>query len=156
MTDQPRVLIVEARFYENFADELVKGASAVLEPAGIAFDRLEVPGVFELPAAISYAIKAMETGTAQTRYAGFIALGCVIRGETDHYDHICREASRSLMNLTIDQSIAFGFGVLTCENGEQAKVRADASGSKNVGGKAAAACVRMIELQKHFGLDCHG
>ncbi len=152
MSNQPRVLIVEARFYENFADELVKGAAQVLEPKGFAFDRIEVPGVFELPAAVNFAIKAMETGTAQVDYAGFIALGCVIRGETDHYDHICREASRTLMDLTMDHSIAFGFGLLTCETGEQAGIRADSSGDKNVGGKAAAACIRMIELQKHFRL----
>lgn len=152
MTEQPRVLIVEARFYENFADELAKGAARVLEPAGLAFDRIDVPGVFELPAAIKYAVKEMETGTAKVDYVGFIALGCVIRGETDHYDHICRETSRALMDLTMDHSIAFGFGMLTCENGEQAKVRADSTGSKNVGGKAATACVRMIELQKHFRL----
>lgn len=152
MTDQPRVLIAEARFYQDFADELVRGATNILEPAGLSYDRIEVPGVFELPAAIKYAVKAMESGTAQTDYAGFIALGCVIRGETDHYDHICREASRALMDLTIDHSIAFGFGVLTCENGEQARARADSTGIKNVGGKAAEACVRMIELQKKFRL----
>jgi 6,7-dimethyl-8-ribityllumazine synthase len=152
MTDQPRILIVEARFYEDFADELVKGATQVLEPAGLSYDRIEVPGVFEIPAAIKYAVKAMESGTAQLNYAGFIALGCVIRGETDHYDHICREASRTLMDLTMDHSIAFGFGVLTCENGEQARVRADSTGDKNVGGKAATACIRMIELQKKFRL----
>ena len=96
MTDQPRVLIVEARFYQDIADELVKGAAQVLEPAGFGYDRIEVPGVFELPAAIKYAVKAMEFHSAPVNYVGFIALGCVIRGETDHYDHICREASRSL------------------------------------------------------------
>jgi 6,7-dimethyl-8-ribityllumazine synthase len=152
MTDQPRVLIVEARFYQDIADELVKGAAQVLEPAGFGYDRIEVPGVFELPAAIKYAVKAMEFHSAPVNYVGFIALGCVIRGETDHYDHICREASRSLMDLTIDHSIAFGFGVLTCETGEQARVRADATGEKNVGGKAATACIRMMEVKKHLRL----
>jgi len=152
MTEQPRILIVEARFYENFADELAAGATHVLEKAGLPYDRLEVPGVFELPAAINCAVRSIELGTAQVNYVGFIALGCVIRGETDHYDHICREASRTLMDLTIDHSIAFGFGVLTCENGAQAKIRADSTGDKNVGGKAATACLRMMEIRKHFRL----
>ena len=148
MTDQPRILVVEARFYENFADELIKGVAQVLDPIGVKYDRIEVPGVFELPGAIGM---AAISHTAR-QYDGYIALGCVIRGETDHYDHICREASRSLMDLTTQQSVPFGFGVLTCETGEQARVRADSSGDKNVGGKAAVACLRMIELKKQFGL----
>ncbi len=152
MADQPRVLIVEARFYEDIADELVQGAANVLEPAGFGFDRIEVPGVFELPAAIKFAVKAMEFHSAPVNYVGFIALGCVIRGETDHYDHICREASRSLMDLTMDHSIAFGFGLLTCENGEQARVRCNPEGDKNVGGKAAVACLQMMEVKKHLRL----
>ena len=152
MSDKPRVLIVEARFYEDIADELVKGAAQVLEPVGLGFDRIEVPGVFELPAAIKFAVKSMGFHSAPVNYVGFIALGCVIRGETDHYDHICRETSRALMDLTMDHSIAFGFGMLTCETGEQARVRADSTGDKNVGGKAAAACIRMMEVKKHLRL----
>jgi len=155
MTDSPRVLIVEARFYEDIADQLVTGASHVLETAGISFDRVDVPGVFELPAAVNFAVQSGINRTAPVDYAGILALGCVIRGETDHYDHICRETSRALMELTLDHCLAFGFGVLTCENGEQARVRANPTGDKNVGGKAATACLRMLEIKTSFGLTRH-
>ena len=96
-----RVLIVEARFYEDITDELVKGATAVLEQNEYVYERISVPGVFEIPAAMRYAIRSMEVRAASKRYAGFVTLGCVIRGETDHYDHVCREASRSLMDLSV-------------------------------------------------------
>mgnify|MGYP006419737665 CR=1 FL=1 len=150
MTDQPRVLIVEARFYQDIADELVKGAAQVLEPAGFGYDRIEVPGVFELPAAIKYAVKAMEFHSAPVNYVGFIALGCVIRGETDHYDHICREVSRALMDLSINDSMPHGFGILTCENRDQAWERANVE-DRDIGGRAAVACLRMLDIHKEFG-----
>lgn len=146
-----RVLIVEARFYEDITDELVKGATAVLEQNEYVYERISVPGVFEIPAAMRYAIRSMEVRAASKRYAGFVTLGCVIRGETDHYDHVCREASRSLMDLSVHYSVAHGFGVLTVENGDQAWARANVDG-KNFGGRAAEACLRMIELKKQFRL----
>lgn len=150
MTDTPRVLIVEARFYEDIADDLVAGATAVLERAGVAFDRLPVPGAFELPAAIAAALDAAEEADG-IAYDGFLALGCVIRGETDHYDHICRESSRALMDLAVEDGIALGFGVLTCENPEQARVRARVD-QKNKGGDAAQACLRMMAIKREFRL----
>ena len=85
----PHLLIIEARFYEDIADELVKGAVGVLEAAGATHDRLSVPGAFEVPAALSMAIEAMESG--KVRYDGFVLLGCVIRGETSHYDIVAGE-----------------------------------------------------------------
>src|SRR4051812_11889076 len=94
------VLIVEARFYDKIADELFEGTARALNKAGFAYDRIAVPGVFEVPAAIRYAVRAAETIPGAKVYDGFVALGCVIRGETDHYDHICREASRALMDLS--------------------------------------------------------
>ncbi|MBK8908951.1 MAG: 6,7-dimethyl-8-ribityllumazine synthase [Rhodospirillales bacterium] len=144
------LLIVEARFYDNIADDLVRGAVAVLERADMTIDRCAVPGVFEVPAAVRFAHRAMETGNAP-RFAGIVALGCVIRGETDHYDHICRETSRALMDLAVAHEMPFGFGILTCETMEQARVRAD-PGRKNKGADAALACLRMIELKRTFGL----
>ena len=93
----------------------------------------------------------MEMRAANVRYAGFVALGCVIRGETDHYDHICREASRALMDLAVDHSLALGFGVLTCDTYEQARVRA-AVEEKNKGGDAARACLRMMEIKRDLHL----
>ncbi len=151
MTDKPCVLLVEARFYEDIADELAKGTIAELEKAGVAYERISVPGAFEIPAAIRMAVRAMETHTSSQAYAGFVALGCVIRGETDHYDHICRECSRALMDLSVKQGVALGFGVLTCENRDQAWARA-AVDQKNKGADAANACLRMMELQRQFRL----
>jgi 6,7-dimethyl-8-ribityllumazine synthase len=151
MSSKLNVLIIEARFYEDIADELAKGAIAVLDRAGVSYDRHWVPGVFEVPAGCRFAVRSMEAGTAIPGYSGFIALGCVIRGETDHYDHICREASRALMDLAVDHSVALGFGILTCETYDQAWVRASVD-QKNKGADAAEACLRMIELRRALHL----
>lgn len=145
------VLIVESRFYRDIADDLATGAIAVLERAGIRHERLPVPGVFEIPAAIRFAIRAMEVHAASEPYAGFLALGCVIKGETDHYDHICRETARALMDLAVNYSIALGFGVLTCQTHALAKARAAPDG-KNKGAEAAHACLRMMELKRELRL----
>lgn len=134
-----RVLIVDARFYEEIADALYAGAAAELKKAGVAFDRISVPGAFEIPAAIRY---AMDGG----KYDGFVALGCVIRGETSHYDYVCGESARGLMNLGVDHSAAIGNGILTVENREQALERAYVD-RKNKGGGAARACLELMKLK---------
>ncbi|MBU0723552.1 MAG: 6,7-dimethyl-8-ribityllumazine synthase [Alphaproteobacteria bacterium] len=139
------VLIVEARFYEDLADELVKGAIAALEAAGIGYERVAVPGAFEIPAAIAFAARS-------DRFAGYIALGCVIRGETTHYDYVCGESARGLQDLAIQRNLAIGYGILTCENGEQAWARASVA-KKNKGKDAAEACLAMIALKQRFGLS---
>ncbi|MBK8175579.1 MAG: 6,7-dimethyl-8-ribityllumazine synthase [Rhodospirillales bacterium] len=144
MIPSPRVLIIEARFYEDLADQLVTGALHVLASAGAVIERRAVPGCFELPAAIAFALGASAEDGA---YDGFVALGCVIRGETDHYDHICREVSRALMDLSVQRQVALGFGVLTCQTYEQAFERADING-QNKGADAAEACLRMIALKR--------
>jgi 6,7-dimethyl-8-ribityllumazine synthase len=151
MTQTNKLLIVEARFYEEIADELAAGAIEAIEAAGYGYDRITVPGAFEIPAAIRYAIAAQQMGTADFRYAGFVALGCVIRGETSHYDYVCGESARGLMNLTTEYSIALGYGILTCENGDQAWARADRK-RKNKGADAANACLAMLKLKKDFRL----
>ncbi len=151
MTSKPTILIVEARFYTEIADSLADGAIAAIEAAGFEYERLAVPGVFEVPAAIRMALRSLEIHSISRTYAGFVALGCVIRGETSHYDYVCGESSRALMNLTTDYNIALGFGILTCENADQARVRADVN-AKNKGGEAAQACLRMIDVQRHFRL----
>ncbi len=138
MTDAPHILIVEARYYADIADQLAAGAIAALEAAGANFDRVVVPGAFELPAAVAMAI-------ARGRYDGYVTLGCVIRGETSHYDLVCGEAARGLNDLAIAHRVPLGFGVLTCENGEQARRRADPKG-KDKGGEAARACLAMVAL----------
>lgn len=150
MSDAPHVLIVEARFYEDVADELAKGAIAALAAAGATYDRLEVPGAFELPAAIRMNIKAMELGNGCRYYDGYIALGCVIRGETSHYDHVCGECARGLMDLSLEFSLAIGFGVLTVENQEQAWARASVD-QLDKGRAVANAALRMIEVKREFG-----
>ena len=150
MSDAPHVLIVEARFYEDVADELAKGAIAALAAAGATYDRLEVPGAFELPAAIRMNIKAMELGSGCHYYDGYIALGCVIRGETSHYDYVCGECARGLMDLSLEFSLAIGFGVLTVENQEQAWARASVD-QLDKGRAVANAALRMIEVKREFG-----
>ena len=150
MSDAPHVLIVEARFYEDVADELAKGAIAALAAAGATYERLEVPGAFELPAAIRMNIKAMELGNGYRYYDGYIALGCVIRGETSHYDHVCGECARGLMDLSLEFSLAIGFGVLTVENQEQAWARASVD-QLDKGRAVANAALRMIEVKREFG-----
>jgi 6,7-dimethyl-8-ribityllumazine synthase len=151
MAAKPTILIVEARFYTEIADSLAEGAIRALDAAGFENERLAVPGVFEVPAAIRMALRSMEIHSSSISYAGFIALGCVIRGETSHYDYVCSESSRAIMDLTTTYNVAIGFGILTCENGEQAWARADVN-RKNKGGEAAEACLWMIEVQRHFRL----
>ena len=151
MADIPHILIVEARFYEDIADALVQGATARLEQAGVTFDRIAVPGAFEIPAAIRYAVEAMATRSDATRYDGFVALGCVIRGETTHYDYVCVESARGLQDLALDHRLAIGYGILTVENDDQAWARASVE-KKDKGGGAAQACLDMIALKRQFGL----
>ncbi len=150
MSDAPHLLIIEARYYERISDELAKGAVAALDAAGATYDRLAVPGAFEIPAAIRMNIKAMELVGGRRRYDGYVALGCVIRGETSHYDYVCGECARGLMDLTLEFSVAVGFGVLTVENEAQAWARA-AVDQSNKGGVVADAALRMIEVKREFG-----
>lgn len=151
MAEAPTVLIAEARYYEDIADELAKGAVEVLAAAGLGHERIAVPGVFEVPTLIRFALRSMEAGSAPKRYAGFIALGCVLRGETDHYGHIAREAIRALMDLGVTYSVAIGFGILTCDTRAQAWARA-AVDQKNKGAEAARACLRLMELKRQLRL----
>lgn len=150
----PNILIVEARFYEEIAEELVRGAVAVLEEAGAGYERVSVPGAFEIPSAVKYAVRALDFDADRRRFDGFVALGCVIRGETTHYDYVCSESARGLMDLATTYSLALGYGILTCETREQAVVRAAvAQGNKsNKGAAAARACLDMIALKHRFNL----
>lgn len=139
------ILLVVAPYYQDVAETLVSGASAAVHAAGYPAEMLTVPGAFEIPAAIA---AAHATG----RYAGYVALGCVIRGETSHYDYVCGESARGLQQLAIEKHAAIGYGILTCETMEQVRVRADLSqGDK--GGEAARACLRMIEINQLFGVN---
>ena len=150
MADGPRVLIVEARFYEDIADEMVRGAVATLDAAGADHDRLAVPGAFEIPAAIRFAVKGMHLVGARQRFDAYVALGCVIRGETTHYDYVCSQSARALMDLSTEYAIALGYGILTCENREQAWERARVDGG-NKGRVASEAALAMVEAKRFFG-----
>jgi 6,7-dimethyl-8-ribityllumazine synthase len=150
MSDKPapHIMIVEARFYTDIADELMRGAVAHLEAAGATYDRIAVPGAFEIPAAIAIAVNTAEA-TGRVRFDGYLALGCVIRGETTHYDYVCQESARALQELAVRHRLALGFGILTVENDEQAWARARVD-RKNKGGDAAAACLAMVGLRRRI------
>jgi len=148
MTTAPKILIIEARFYQDIADSLAEGAIASLKAAGAKYDRVSVPGVLEIPAALAMAMTAMDNGGEM--YDGFVVLGCVIRGETSHYDIVAIESARAIMDLTIDADLALGNGILTVENDEQAWARAKVS-DKNKGGAAADAALEMIKLRERLG-----
>lgn len=137
----PRILIVTSRYYAHIAAELEASVIDGLNAVGARHDIIEVPGAFEIPGAIAMAV---ETG----EYDGFVALGCVIRGETSHYELITGEVARALMDLSLS-GVPVAFGVLTVENEAQAKVRADRNG-KNKGAEAVAAVLRMVGLSYRF------
>ncbi|MEZ5648253.1 MAG: 6,7-dimethyl-8-ribityllumazine synthase [Alphaproteobacteria bacterium] len=145
----PHILVVEARFYADISDALWEGAQESFDKVPVSYERLSVPGALEIPAAIRLAVEASDKGHLQKPYNGYLALGCVIRGETTHYDVIVNESARGLQKLALKWGLAIGNGILTVENDEQAWVRADKM-QKNKGGEAANACLRMIELRRHF------
>lgn len=142
------ILIVEARFYENISDGLLDGAAAALEKAGATFDRIAVPGALEIPAAVLFAAKASE-GAGKT-YDGFVALGCVIRGETYHFEVVSNESARGLVDLALQHGLCIGNGILTVETEEQAMDRARREG-QDKGGDAARACLALIDLKSRLG-----
>ncbi|MDX1482858.1 MAG: 6,7-dimethyl-8-ribityllumazine synthase [Alphaproteobacteria bacterium] len=147
MSEQPHIMIVEARFYEDIADELVKGAVAALEDAGASYERFAVPGAFEIPGAIRLAMDAARDGGP--RFDGYVALGCVIRGETTHYDYVCGESARGLQDLALRHKLAIGYGILTVENRDQAMARG-AVDQGNKGRAAVEACLAMVGLAREF------
>lgn len=139
-----KILIIEANFYPEISQMLKNGCEEYLRGyKEISFEHITVPGCFEIPAAISI------TNTSG-KYAGFVALGSVIRGETTHYDYVCQESARGINDLAIREKLAIGFGIITAENYEQASVRA-ATNKKNVGARAALACMSLIKLKKQYG-----
>ena len=136
-----KFLIVEARFYDHLNDQLIAGAKAALKAAGHKSEVLTVPGALEIPGAISLAENSGE-------YAGYVAIGVVIRGETYHFEIVAGESARGIMALTMD-GIAIGNGILTVENEAQAQVRADPQ-QKDKGGEAAKAALALYDLKERF------
>jgi 6,7-dimethyl-8-ribityllumazine synthase len=145
----PHILVVEAPYYREIAAGQLAGVRRVLEQEGASFEVVQVAGAFELPGAIRLAIGAMAR-SGGPRWDGFIALGCVVRGETDHYDHICRETARGLMDLTLQFAVPVAFGVLTVHDEAQALFRA-ANDEHNKGVEAARAVLAQITLARRFG-----
>ena len=145
----PKVLIIDARFYDDIADALLAGAMAVLDDHGADVTRVSVPGVLEIPGALAMALAAMEGGAAD--YDGVVLLGCVIRGETSHYDIVANESARAVMELVIDAALPLGNAILTVENRDQAWARADTA-QKNKGASAARAALEMIAVRDGFGV----
>ncbi len=134
-----KILIVQARFYEDISEMLLQGAVSKLEELGYEYEVFDISGALEIPYVINLAAK-------QNKYDGFIALGCVIRGETSHYDIVTMQSAYGIMKLTIEKELAIGNGIIAAENREQAYVRADAD-DKDKGGFAAMACASMIRLR---------
>jgi 6,7-dimethyl-8-ribityllumazine synthase len=146
MTPAPHILVVEAPYYAHIAALLRQGAERGLAAAGATHERIEVPGSFEIPAAIGIAARATR------RFDGYVALGCVIRGETTHYDHICAESARGLQELAVRDGLAIGYGILTCENEAQALARAAPEGRDHAGA-AVRACLALVALKRRFAQD---
>jgi 6,7-dimethyl-8-ribityllumazine synthase len=136
-----KLLIVVAPYYKDITDNLVAGARSVAASCGAEVDLVEVPGALEVPTAIALAER-------MSNYDGYVALGCVIRGETTHYDTVCNDSSRAIALLGL-QGACIGNGILTVENREQAVVRAEPEG-QNKGGGAAAAALHLIALARQW------
>ncbi|MFN4131135.1 MAG: 6,7-dimethyl-8-ribityllumazine synthase [Paracoccaceae bacterium] len=146
--DRPvKLLIVVAPYYKDITDNMVAGARAIAASCGAEVDLVEVPGALEVPTAIAMAER-------QAKYDGYVALGCVIRGETTHYDTVCNDSSRAISLLGL-QGACIGNGILTVENRAQAEVRADAQG-QNKGGGAAAAALHLIALSRKWAGQTKG
>ncbi|MEP1206012.1 MAG: 6,7-dimethyl-8-ribityllumazine synthase [Rhizobiaceae bacterium] len=143
----PHILIIDAPYYTHISKALVEGAEDVLKAEGASWDYVAVPGVLEVPATVSMALEGMSRGN--THYDGFITLGCVIRGETTHYDIVAFESARAIMDLTIAECLALGNGIQTVENEAQALARARKE-ELNKGGHAATAVLEMIKLREKF------
>ena len=148
LEEKPRILIVEARFYDHLADELLKGAVDAITAFGAENDVITVPGALEIPGVIAMAEEGGHRAVG-VRYDGFVALGAVIRGETYHFEVVANESARGLMDLAVGRRVAIGNGILTVEDEEQGLARARISeGDK--GGFAARACLEMISIRRRL------
>ena len=136
------ILIALSRYYEDIADQLLAGATSELASVNASWEIVEVPGAFELPAVLRFA-------SLSGFFDGYIALGCVIRGETSHYDYICSESARGLSEIATRLQLAVGYGILTTDTRAQAWERA-AVDKRNKGRDTAIACLRMVEIRRRF------
>lgn len=141
------ILFIEARYYDDIADLLIEGAIAECKKRGATYERIVVPGALEIPQVLAAAADARSAG--RTAFDGAVALGCVIRGETAHYDIVCNNANHWMMDVAIGQNIPVGNAILTVDTREQAVARAE-GGITGKGGDAARACLRLIEAKRAF------
>ena len=144
MADAPHLLVVDAPYYTEISKSLMEGVTEVLDAVSATHDYVTVPGVLEIPAAVAMALKSPKN------YDGYIVIGCVIRGETTHYEIVSNESARAIMDLSVAHNLAIGNGIQTVENEAQAWARAKVS-EKNKGGGAATAALEMIKLKKSLG-----
>jgi 6,7-dimethyl-8-ribityllumazine synthase len=144
-----RVLVVEARYYDDIADALLNGAKSVLVAAGAEVSVITVPGALEIPGAIAMANAAGHS--PGPTFDAYVALGCVIRGQTTHYETVANESARGIMDLTVHQRLAIGNGILTVENEDQAWARLDANKVEHKGENAAKAALAMIDIRRQLG-----
>lgn len=151
-SEPPHIMIVEARFHDDVADLLLAGAKAVLDRAGVSYEVVTVPGALEIPAAITFALRALNYDPLRRRFDGYVALGTVIRGGTRHDEIVGDVSANSLYHLVTAHALALGNGILTVNDHAQALERADPA-RMDKGGGAAEACLRMIELKQHFRLS---
>ncbi|MEM7069515.1 MAG: 6,7-dimethyl-8-ribityllumazine synthase [Pseudomonadota bacterium] len=141
MSGNPHLLVVDAPYYSAISESLMAGVTAEFDAAGATHDYVTVPGVLEIPAAVAMAERSGRS------YDGYVVIGCVIRGETTHYDIVANESARALMDLTVSMCLALGNGIQTVENESQAWARAKVD-DKNKGGGAAKAALAMIALKQ--------
>ncbi len=150
MTTGPHILVIEARFYDEIADDLLKGTLAALTAAGATSEVVTVPGILELPLAAQFAFSKGAVHPDRG-YDGFVVLGCAVKGETDHYEHVCEQSMSGVQRVALDLLVPVGNGILTCPTWELAQNRANPA-EGDAGGRAAKACLRLIELKQNFGL----
>lgn len=146
-----RILIIEARFNEKIADELARGAIEEIEAQGASWERVAVPGALEIPLVLANAVQTgiIPTSAPSSRYAGAVALGCVIRGETYHFEVVSNNANHWLMDVATRHCVPIGNGILTVDTAKQALERAK-GGRDGKGGDAARACLRLIDLARQM------
>ena len=149
MSKSHHILVIEARFYDEVADGLLRGVKAALE--GHTHEVVTVPGILELPIAMDFAWRYGQSPETGQTYDGMVVLGCAVKGETDHYEHVCREAMSGVQRVALNHRIPVGNGILTVPAWALALNRANPA-EGDVGGRAVRACLRLIELSAYFGL----
>jgi 6,7-dimethyl-8-ribityllumazine synthase len=147
----PHLLVVEGRYYNDIADLQLAGAKAVMDRVGASYEIITVPGALEIPSAMLYAVKGLDFDAVRRRFDGYVALGCILKGDTMHDQIVGLESARGLQELALRYVLAVGNGILTCNSHAQAIERADPA-QQDRAGAAVEACLRQIEIKHQFRL----